>query len=250
MRDLVVTQQTADSLAISWSPAPEQGTCSFRSWQVEIRDPSGSWEQDPPACNGLSSFGVTSCTIANLACQTGYIIQVRQQCQRDAATSDWSRPVSGSTLATVGPNCLQPAGQPTALTATESPSTSDELTLSWIAGAQQDSQFLNWHVELYRTTFVAGQPDPSQEQQQTVCPGMLDRSTTSCTSSGLAHGEYSFAIQERSSMPSTSSALSARSVTIWVPRRPAQPPSNVALSAAAEGPDAGARISWANGDLQ
>ena len=33
-------------------------------------------------------------------------------------------------------------------------------------------------------------------------------------------------------------------------RRPAQPPSNAALSAAAEGPDAGARISWANGDLQ
>ncbi|CAE7590732.1 unnamed protein product, partial [Symbiodinium sp. KB8] len=99
---------------------------------------------------------------------------------------------------TIGPNCLQAATQPSSLALTSSGDS--QLDLNWTAGAQQDSLFLNWHVELYKTTFVGGQPELDDAIQiEGVCAGMLDRTSTGCRVSGLAFGMYYFACQEVSS---------------------------------------------------
>ncbi|CAE7366707.1 unnamed protein product [Symbiodinium sp. CCMP2456] len=60
--DLAVLEPTSSSLLISWNASSQQGNCTFRAWQVEIRDPSGAWTKDPPACTSLSSFDEPSCS--------------------------------------------------------------------------------------------------------------------------------------------------------------------------------------------
>lgn len=244
--DLAVITPTDNSLLVSWNASDEQGNCSFRAWQVEIRDPNGAWTKDPAACGSLTAFEDVSCNIINLPCQTAYIIQVRQLCWNSESSSDWSRPITGSTLVTIGPNCLQAATQPSSLALTSSGDS--QLDLNWTAGSQQDSLFLNWHVELYKTTFVGGQPEPDDAVQiEGVCAGMLDRASTGCRVSGLAFGMYYFACQEVSSMPSTSSPLSPVSQSVWVARIPALPPTSVTIS------DVTAttlRVTWTNSPLR
>jgi len=244
--DLTVLEPTSSSLLISWNASSQQGNCTFRAWQVEIRDPSGAWTKDPPACTSLSSFDETSCTIINLPCQTAHIIQVRQLCWNDESTSEWSRPIAGSTLVTIGPTCLQAATLPSSLAAT-SPD-EGRLDMSWTAGSQEDSQFITWNVELYKTTFAGGQPDPDAEQQiDGVCQGLLDRTVTTCEISGLSWGMYSFAVQEVSALPATSSPLSALSGAAWVARIPAVMPTAVVFGEATQ---TSLQVSWTNSPLE
>ncbi|CAE7627837.1 unnamed protein product, partial [Symbiodinium microadriaticum] len=54
--DLTVVEPTDSSLQLAWNASSEQGNCTFRAWQVEMRDPNGGWTKDPPACAALSSF--------------------------------------------------------------------------------------------------------------------------------------------------------------------------------------------------
>eukprot|EP00913_Durusdinium_trenchii_P014398 g13505.t1 len=122
------------------------------------------------------------------------------------------------------------------------------LQLVWLPGQQEDSQFLVWHVELYKLTIVAGQIDRSQDVQiPDVCKGLLDRANTRCFVPDLAFGLYSFAVQEISMVPATSSPLSATSLPVWVPRRRAAAPVAVQLS---EATVSGARIAWSNAALE
>ncbi|CAE7443664.1 sapA [Symbiodinium natans] len=237
--DLTVVQPTSSSLHIAWNASSEQGNCTFRAWQIEMRDPNGGWTKDPPACTSLTSFETASCVITNLPCQSPHIIQVRQLCWNEESTSEWSRPISGSTLVTIGPNCLQAATLPSNLALT-SPG-DDQLNLTWTAGLQEDSQFISWNVELYKTKFVGGQPDPEAEEQIDACQGLLDRTTTTCSVSGLTWGMYRFAVQEVSSLPATSSPLSAASEAAWVARIPAVAPTGLILTEATE---TSLRVSW------
>ncbi|CAK9106848.1 unnamed protein product [Durusdinium trenchii] len=260
--DLQVVEPQSHALIISWAAAAEQGNCTFRSWRVEIKDPAGGWLVDPPSCAGLSNFQVTRCTLANLPCDTGYIIQVKQQCDDEESTSDWSRPITANTL--VGGDCADPAQQPQGLDLQANVQSSDGgrrlstdvncqaqayvLQLVWLPGQQEDSQFLVWHVELYKLTIVAGQIDRSQDVQiPDVCKGLLDRANTRCFVPDLAFGLYSFAVQEISMVPATSSPLSATSLPVWVPRRRAAAPVAVQLS---EATVSGARIAWSNAALE
>ena len=48
----------------------------------------------------------------------------------------------------------------------------------------QDSQFLVWHVEVYRLSIVAGEIDFQGVQIPNVCLGLLNRFTTTCSVPG------------------------------------------------------------------
>eukprot|EP00913_Durusdinium_trenchii_P014007 g13152.t1 len=135
--------------------------------------------------------------ITNLPCDTPYVIQVRQVCEASISTSDWSRPVTGSTTVAIGPECLQPASAPTNLVATSS---DDQLALSWQAGVRLRRSVRQWEVHTHR-----------------------------------AFGYYSFAVKEQSFTPATGSPLSARSAGAWVHRRHAEPPAVSLSGASVEG---------------
>lgn len=271
--DLRVVTAGDHTLEIAWTPAMEQGNCSFRSWKVEIHSNPGGWTENP-GCTGLTDFGLTTCTLSNLPCDTGFNIQVGQICVNEESNSDWSRPTLAETLATIGGVCGTPADPPTPndaetiededeqgdddnrrlnvqsrrLNTVVCPTTNYQLRLTWVAGTQQDAQFLVWYIELYKLSIVAGIIDPNGNVLiPGVCQGILDRATTTCLVPGLAWGLYAFAVQEVSLTPETSSALSELSNPTWVPRWKALAPLAVTLT---EPTVSGLKVHWINQDLK
>lgn len=252
------------TLEISWTPSEEQGNCTFNSWVVEIQNMNGGWSRNPPGCTDLTRDDVTSCILTSLACDTPYQVQVEQICNNEESNSDWSRPIMAETLD--GGDCAQQAEPATDQVATTEVITPDPntggrrlslaecqtldylLRLSWTSGAQQDSQFLVWKLEVYRLSIVARVIDPNGNVLiPGVCQGIMDRHTTECVLLGMPHGLYAFSVQEISLVPETSSPMSELSNPTWIPRRRAQAPRAVTLSQPTLN---GLRVDWVNMPLE
>jgi len=214
------------TLEISWTPSEEQGNCTFNSYVVEIQAMNGGWSRNPPGCTDLTQDSQTSCILTGLACDTPYQVQV--------ATTE---------VITPDPNT---GGR--RLSLAECQTLDYLLRLSWTSGAQQDSQFLVWKLEVYRLSIVAGVIDPNGNMLiPGVCQGIMDRHTTECVLLGMPHGLYAFSVQEISLVPETSSPMSELSNPTWIPRRRAQAPRAVTLSQPTLN---GLRVDWVNMPLE